>query len=751
MPLASGSRLGKYEIVSAIGAGGMGEVYRARDLQLERFVAVKVLPESDASDAERIARFEREARSLAALNHPNIAQIYGLETEGETRALVMELIDGATLDEMLLAGPVAEEETIRIATQIAGALEAAHSAGVIHRDLKPANVKVRTDGVVKVLDLGLAKRLDSDSRQAIVQGGLTMDGFVVGTPGYMSPEQAKGQRLDARSDIFSFGATIYELASSTRAFHGESMAEMLSAVIRDTPAPLKTPLGRVVTRCLAKSPEDRYRSMGEVREALEALVSRRSRDERPSIAVLPFANMSRDADDEYFSDGLSEDIINALTEVAGLKVIARTSAFAFKGRNEDVRQIAGFLGVNNVLEGSVRRSGNRLRIAAQLIRAEDGTHLWTQRFDRDLTDVFAVQDEIAAAIVEALRVRLAPDAAAKRHEPDLRAYNAWLRGLHAYRVHEPAAFGAIEHWFDEAIALDPQWPDPHSLLAEQFLTMAMLGLRPVADAVPRARAEAARAIELRPSDPTAHAVLGAIGAIHDHTWQLAGAEFELAMSAESKPPVVFSVYSLYYLLPLGRFDEALAAQDQAIASDPVNDWWRARRLVILMWAGRYAEAIGESRRAIEEGRGGHLERWAIGFASLLLGDVEEAERSLAEGLALAPWHHGIAGLLAGVASLRGDDDRAERTLASMRGGSRPSGMMMYHLARSEPELALDCYERCLEERQPVATQFASAVCLAPLRELPRWSRVAAMLNLPGRKASDQATMRISSGDHGKRE
>jgi len=273
----------------------------------------------------------------------------------------------------------------------------------------------------------------------------------------------------------------------------------------------------------------------------------------------------------------------------------------------------------------------------------------------------------------------------------------------------------------------------------------MLGLRPIAEAIPRAREEAGRAIELRPEDPTAHAVLGAIAAIHDHSWQQAAAEFELAMSLESKPPVVFSVYSLNYLLPLGRFDEALAAQDQAIAVDPLNNWWHARRIVILVWAGRYAEAIAEARRAIEEGRGGHLERWAIGIASLFLGQMDEAVRALEEGIALAPWHHGIAGLLAAVLSLRGEEERSQRTLAALTGGVSASGMMIYHVAKSETENALDWYERCIEERQPVATQMASAICLQALREHTRWPRIAKMLNLPGRRSSEARTLQIRSG------
>ena len=400
MSLPAGTRLGPYEIQVALGAGGMGEVYRARDARLGRDVAIKVLPEGFAGDSYRLSRFENEARAIAALNHPHICQIYDVGPG----YLVLEFVEGAPV-----RGPLSIEEVVRLALQVTSALDAAHERGILHRDLKPANIMVTREGTAKLLDFGLAKLM----RPPEGVGGevtRTIEGTVWGTPAYMSPEQAEGKALDARSDVFSFGAVLYEMLSGTRAFAGNTAAQILSAVLRDDPPRLNgsSALDRIVRRCLAKQPLDRFQTMQELKAALDGATSKAC-DPQRSIAVLPFENMSGDKENEYFSDGLTEEIINLLTRIPRLKVIARTSAFAFKGKHEDIRRIAEALGVTNVLEGSVRKAGSRIRVAAQLIAAADGSHVWSERYDRELADVFAVQDEIAAAIANALQLTLSPE------------------------------------------------------------------------------------------------------------------------------------------------------------------------------------------------------------------------------------------------------------------------------------------------------------------------------------------------------
>jgi TolB-like protein len=388
----------------------MGDVWKARDTRLDRIVAIKQLK------GEHSARFAQEARAIAALNHPHICTLYDIGPD----YLVMEHIDGAPL-----RGPLPADVAVRLAIQVAGALVAAHQKGILHRDLKPANVLV-VDGSAKLLDFGLAKTIagSADMTQ-------TIEGTVSGTVAYMSPEQAQGRPLDERSDIFGFGAVLYELIGGERAFAGTSSADVVSAVLRDEPRLLQTPdaLARIVTRCLRKSPADRFQHMTEVKAALEELAAGSTVDARASIAVLPFADMSPGKDNEYFSDGLAEEIINALAQMPVLRVIARTSAFAFKGQNTDIRGIAAALGVSHVLEGSVRKAGDRLRVTAQLIQAADGSHLWSERYDRELADVFEVQDDIATAIAGALEAKLAVRAASRRQPtPSMPAYGPTSKG-----------------------------------------------------------------------------------------------------------------------------------------------------------------------------------------------------------------------------------------------------------------------------------------------------------------------------------
>ena len=470
--------------------------------------------------------------------------------------------------------------------------------------------------------------------------------------------------------------------------------------------------------------------MAEVKAALELAISNPV-EKTPSIAVLPFANMSRDADDEYFSDGLAEEIINALTQIAGLKVIARTSAFAFKGKNEDVRKIAEALGVTNVLEGSVRRAGNRLRVTAQLIHAADGTHLWSQRYDREMTDVFAVQDEIAAAIVAALQVKLTgKPAAARTHEPNLPAYEAFLKGRQQYSKQSPEAFSRAEDYFKQAIALDPQWADPHSALGSLYFTLGFYILRPPSEMVPLARAEARRALELFPSEPTAHGVLGALAASHDYDWREAEEQFRLARASFAIPPDVHNLYANYYLLPLGRFEEALQERAKAIARDPLHAGWHGLQALTFLFAEMYESAIAAARNALELDNPTYLPHVVIALCYFCQGKLAEARESAEEAFRQASWHPAAIGFLAGLLAQAGEKERAEKLLATLH-ETTPTGMILYHLVRSEIDAAIDYYERDIELRNLRAPLYAAAGLYKPLRASPRWPKLAKMMNLPG--------------------
>jgi serine/threonine-protein kinase len=723
-----GSRLGPYEILSKLGEGGMGEVYRARDARLDRDVAIKVLPAAFAADPDRLRRFEQEARSIAALNHPHICQIYDVGPG----YLVLEYVAGEAPQ-----GPMRPGDAVRLAIQLASALEAAHQRGILHRDLKPSNVIVDAhSGHGKLLDFGLAKAAKAD-----VDATRTSDGVVVGTAAYMSPEQAEGLPLDARSDVFAFGSVLYELVVGRRAFAGTTSMQVLDGVRRGEPQPFSgpAPLDRIVRRCLAKRPDDRFQTMTAVRQALEdaagPLASANDAGTKPSIVVLPFANMSADPENEYFSDGLAEEIINALTHVPGLKVIARTSAFAFKGRNEDVRRIAEALGVAHVLEGSVRKSGNRVRITAQLIAASDGSHLWSERYDREMADIFEIQDDISQAIAGALRVTLAAKPAQSRHTPTLPAYEQVLKGRHHMLRHKPASFPRANDCFEQAMTLDPQYAEPHASLGWSYFLSAMLGMRSPRETMPLIRAEAKEALSLDPSDPGPHSLLASVAAAYEYDWRAAGQHFAIALVGSSVSAEAYWAYASLYLQPLGRFEEAVAAMERSVERDPVNAHWRAVLASHLTHAGRPEEAIRPAHEAMELDETSYAPYVTLSEAYISLGRWEDAAAAAEKGHQLYPQDGLAAGMLAGALVKLGDRTRAEALIRAMGDAPRPIfGRVLYHLLCGDIDQAADWYERAINGRDPFALVFADGPLGSTLRQSSRWAKLARMMNMPGQPA-----------------
>jgi serine/threonine protein kinase/Tfp pilus assembly protein PilF len=517
MPLTAGHRIGPFEIIAPLGAGGMGEVYRARDTRLGRDVALKSLPPGYATDADRMARFDREARLLAALSHPNIAGIHGLEDAGGTPYLVLEIVEGETLAQHLARGVMPVREVLEMGGQIAAAIEAAHERGIVHRDLKPGNVMISASRVVKVLDFGLARdgALEAASSADLSVSptlalSATGTGVILGTAPYMSPEQARGLRVDRRADVWAFGCILFECLSGRQCFAGGTVSDVIARILEREPdwnaLPPSTPkrLTDLVRRCLTKDLDERPRDIGDLKRELSAIAQELSAPSAsssgahvgtPSLAVLYFENLAKDPESEYFCAGITEDILTDLSKIKGLRVSSRNAVARYRGASVEIPKVAAELGVKAVLEGSVRRAGDRVRISAQLINAADGFHLWAERYDRKLDDVFAVQEEIASSIAEALRVTLSPaetQALVKDRPQDVRAYDLYLKGREHYGRYHPEAFRSALDLFEQAIQLDANYALAWAGIADCYSQMVQWEVAPDRKEAVRLALEAAR-------------------------------------------------------------------------------------------------------------------------------------------------------------------------------------------------------------------------------------------------------------------
>jgi len=531
MRLDQGTRLGHYEIISPLGKGGMGEVYLAEDARLGRRVALKVLSAAFAGDQDSLARFVREAKAASALNHPNIITIHDIGEAAGTHFIAYEFVDGRTLRDVARGAPLDAATAIDIGIQVASALADAHRAGIVHRDLKPDNVMIRATGLVKLLDFGIARLSRPAETDVTVTAmpGQTLGGMLIGTPAYMSPEQARGLEVDQQTDLFSFGALLYELLSGTSPFAADTAPDIIVAVLTREPPPLtkvSSAVAAIVSRALQKDRARRYSTAAELlldlRNAKQALGSDVGRatpalqhsDTPPqpatlgstatpramtSLAVLPFANMSADVDNEHFCDGLAEELLNALSKIDALKVAARTSAFSFKGKTVDVGTIARTLGVATVLDGSIRRSGNRLRLSVQLVNAADGYQMWSERYDREMRDVFELQDEITLAVVAALKLKLFGEeraAVLKRYTDNAEAYELFLKGRHnSYKYTAQGWQGAIE-FFEKAIVLQPDYAPAYAGIATALGCLWFFGIQPAERVIPRCKQRSAEALAI---------------------------------------------------------------------------------------------------------------------------------------------------------------------------------------------------------------------------------------------------------------
>jgi len=722
MSLANGSRLGPYEIIAPIGAGGMGEVYKARDTRLDRIVAIKV------GSPQFVSRFEREARAIAALSHPHICALYDIGPD----YLVMEYVDGEPLK-----GPLPADKGLPLALQMAGALEEAHRKGVVHRDLKPNNILVTASGI-KLLDFGLAK-YQSQAAGADATASLTEVGTIVGTVAYMSPEQAEGKPVDARSDIFSFGLVLYEMLSGQKAFSGETALSTMVAILHQEPRPLQAApeLARVVDRCLRKAAAERFQTMAEVIAALEEAGAAKGSEPAPSIAVLPFANMSADKENEYFSDGLAEEIINALTQVPGLKVTARTSAFSFRGKDLKIAEIARELGVAHVLEGSVRKAGNRIRITAQLIKAGDGFHVWSERYDRELVDVFAIQDEISAAIVAQLKVNLTGGGVAplvKRATTDPAAYEAVLQGRHHWFQFTPAGMAKARDYFERAVSIDSGYAPAHVGLADYFFGLATLGVAEPRTVLPKVAAEARRALELDEANAEAHSMLALFHLLYEHNWSECEQRFRRAMELAPASNHIRFPYAFWYLRGRGRLEEAAVEMELVLEQDPLAASNYYGKGAVLMLQRRYGAAAECARRALEIEPNYLLGLIELAYALASDGRFEEA---LAAAERLVQFHGRwpvTLSILGEVYAMAGRIEDAHRTLDELQGltqrtyvGANTVAALQARLGNNDA--AIEWAQKGIEQRDPLIVFLKTFPAFDGLRSDPRYPALLRQMNL----------------------
>jgi serine/threonine protein kinase len=655
----------------------MGEVYRATDTKLERDVALKILPAEMARDPERLSRFRREARAVAALNHPHIVTIFSVEESDGIHFLTMELVEGQSLERLIGESSLPVERIVEIASALADALAAAHEKGIVHRDLKPANVMLTGDGRVKVLDFGLAKEMRSSdpSDATMTSAGHTAVGVVMGTPAYMSPEQIAGRAVDHRTDIFSLGIIVYEMASGRRPFEGASSAELASAILRDTPRPLSEmragipdALCRVIQRCLEKSAQNRFSTAREVRDVLQALRQPSGSGSRqivsaspaPSIAVLPFVNMSGDADNEYFSDGLSEDLINALSRLPGLQVASRTSAFRFRGSDQDIRQIGRQLEVATLVEGSVRRAGTRLRVTAQLVNADNGYQLWSERYDRQMADVFEIQDEIVAAIVKAVVPALLGDAAqaAERPTENTEAYELYLKGRHYWHQRSPSTLRLAIQSFEQAIKIDPEYALAYAGLADCYGILRVYGWISAEEGRPKAHAAMTKAMTLAPASWEANFSHAFYWFYFESDWREGEPHFLKAIAINPRSSLAQAYYAIFLSIPR-RAEDAASHAALACRLDPLSPYIHGAEAVVFNSLGRFEEAERAARSALELQPDYLFGLWQRGIALSGLERHAESIEALERvaTLSRAPIFVGILGLAYARAGRRDDARR----------------------------------------------------------------------------------------------
>src|SRR5262245_13909679 len=793
-----GRRIGPYQVVSLLGQGGMGKVYLSEDIRLERKVALKLLPAAVTQNPDRLLRFEREAKAASALNHPNILTIHEIgEAEG-AHYIVSEFVEGETLRDQMRRGPLCLTAALDVARQVAEALAAAHAAGIVHRDIKPENVMTRPDGLVKVLDFGLAKltgmrNAEAGSLAQTLQGiphsafripHSSSPGLVVGTAHYMSPEQARGQNVDHRTDIFSLGVMLYEMLAGRRPFEGATTSDVMAAILTKEPEPLEeliseagTKIAQVVTLCLAKEREERFQTMGDLLAQLQAATGRSElsapreaqRRSRPvwiaatllllmiavvvywklapkgapdpqirSLAVLPLENLSGDPAQEYLADGMTDALIGDLSMIGALRVISRTSAMRYKGAKKSLPQIASELGVDAVVEGSVQRSGDRVSIRAQLVYAATERHLWGARYERDLGDVLWLQSEVAQAIAHEIRTKITlAERTRLAYKPAIsrKALDDYLKGqYHRNKQTEEHLLKAIEY-FQSAIIVDPSYAPAYAGLAECYgvLGSGMVGALAPQEARRRAEEAARKALEIDSGLVEAHIVMGYVK-MYNWDWAAAEQEFKRAIGLNPNNAQARTYYSRY-LASIGRADEALAEMDRAQELDPLSLAVSVQRGFVLEMARRYDELIDGFSRVIAQDPNHYQAHYILGRAYAAKGQLEEAVATLEKATVLSRRAPGALGFLGMAYGLAGRKDEANKVLGELlnlnrRGYVTPVAVANVYIGLGAKDQAFEWLEKAYQERSYYLAYLKVSPAADPLRADPRFDDLLRRIGAP---------------------
>jgi serine/threonine protein kinase/tetratricopeptide (TPR) repeat protein len=633
----------RYEIIEELGKGGMGRVYRVEDTKLKQEVALKLIKTEIAKDKKTIERFRNELKLARNIRHKNVCGMFDLgEAEG-ARFITMEYIRGEDLKSFIhRSGQLAVGTAIRIAKQVCEGLAEAHKLAVVHRDLKPSNIMIDKDGDSRIMDFGIARSLMAE--------GITDAGVMIGTPEYMSPEQVEGKETDQRSDIYSLGVILYEMVTGSVPFGGDTALSVAMKHKMEEPSDPRTlndlvseDLSRVILWCLKKDKMLRCQTVEELLSELTKIEKRipiteriqtaeepRSEttvsDSKNSIAVLPFTNMSADPDQEYFCDGMAEEVINSLTKIKDLRVVARTSAFSFKGQNLDVREIGKKLNVGKILEGSVRIARNRIRITAQLINVADGYHLWSDRYDREMQDVFAIQDDVTMAIVDNLKLKLLNQekaAVLKRDTDDVEAYNLYLKGSHYIQMYGGTGFNEAIGCYQQALQKDPNYSMAYYGLSEVYIAMSYWGNVPPKEAIPKAKAYAKKALEIDDTNGEAHGALGFIHTIHD--WDLKAAERELKQAIDLSPNSAMNrMYYSWLLSNSEKHEEAIAEAIRAQELDPISSFINAFVGLAFFFPRQFDRAVEELQKVIKMNPDSYLARYHLGMVYTAQSKEEDA-------------------------------------------------------------------------------------------------------------------------------